>query len=139
MEARKEREREREERAKVWAEEKERKRNETERAVGKPKKGKKSSKLGWKRQRAASSDEEDVDFQFEGRKLPPRMMEMANESHRHEVLSKDASSIVAFTMMAQKYSSLLYRMGELPVSHSFQNIFFVILIISRKEGACRTL
>ena len=127
MKARKEKEREREEREKVWAkekEEKERKSKEAEKAVEKSKKGKKSSRLGWKRQRAASSDEEDVDYEFEGRKLPPKMMEMANLSHRHEVLSKDASSVVAFTMMARKYSSRLYRMGELPVSRSFQNIFF---------------
>ena len=118
MKARKEREREREERAEVWAkekEEKERKRKEAE----KPKKGKRSSRLGWKRQRAASSDEEDVEYEFEGRKLPPNMMELANLSHRHEVISKDASAAVAHTMMARKFSSRLYRMGELPVSRSF--------------------
>jgi len=61
------------------------------------------------------SDEE-IDFHFEGRSLPPGMLELARDARRHQDIATNQNLAVAHTMSARKYMAKLRGKGEHPVS-----------------------
>ena len=119
VERRAERERkkaDREENERRWAaerKEKEEKKKDEESASKGEKKKSYGASFEW--DEPDDSDEE-VDFHFEGRALPPGMLELARDARRHQDVAITQNLAVAHTMTARKYMSKLRVKGELPVS-----------------------